>query len=72
MLATSGTFRLSAPGHGIRDKRYRRDIVYRFLLRLPTTLSERLKDAAKENGRSLNAEIVHRLKVSLEGWRQTS
>jgi hypothetical protein len=41
-------------------------------LRLPRPLTIRLKESAKENNRSLNAEIVHRLKVSLEGWRQTS
>ena len=39
--------------------------VYRFLLRMPTHLRERLKDAAEESGRSLNAEIVSRLDQSL-------
>ena len=39
--------------------------VYRFLLRMPTQLRERLKDATEESGRSLNAEIVSRLEQSL-------
>ncbi|HKI24141.1 MAG TPA: Arc family DNA-binding protein [Gaiellaceae bacterium] len=39
--------------------------VYRFLLRMPTHLRERLKDATEESGRSLNAEIVNRLEQSL-------
>jgi Arc-like DNA binding domain len=39
--------------------------VYRFLLRMPTHLRERLKDATEESGRSLNAEIVSRLEQSL-------
>jgi hypothetical protein len=38
---------------------------YRFLLRLPQELRELLADAAAESGRSLNAEIVHRLGDSL-------
>ena len=41
-----------------------------FNLRLPESLRERLRAAAKENGRSLNAEIVYRLRVSLEGYRR--
>ena len=39
--------------------------VYRFLLRMPTHLRERLTDATAESGRSLNAEIVNRLEESL-------
>ena len=39
--------------------------VYRFLLRMPTHLRERLTDATAESGRSLNAEIVSRLEQSL-------
>jgi hypothetical protein len=39
---------------------------YRFLLRLPQELRGRLTEAATESGRSLNAEIVHRLGESLE------
>ena len=39
--------------------------VYRFLLRMPTHLRERLTDATAESGRSLNAEIVNRLEKSL-------
>ncbi|HVU77276.1 MAG TPA: Arc family DNA-binding protein [Gaiellaceae bacterium] len=39
---------------------------YRFLLRMPETLRRRLSEAAESAGRSLNAEIVHRLEQSLE------
>ncbi len=37
------------------------------LLRLPDGMRDRLKEAASENGRSLNAEIVQRLQQSLSG-----
>jgi Arc-like DNA binding domain len=40
--------------------------VYRFLLRMPERLREPLKAASKMAGRSLNAELVHRLERSLE------
>jgi hypothetical protein len=36
-------------------------------LRLPTVLHRRLTGAAVDNGRSLNAEIVRRLRRSFEG-----
>ncbi|MGZ4291188.1 MAG: Arc family DNA-binding protein [Gaiellaceae bacterium] len=39
---------------------------YRFLLRMPQELRDRLVDAAQSNGSSLNREIVHRLEASLE------
>jgi hypothetical protein len=39
---------------------------YRFLLRLPEELRPRLTKAAARAGRSLNAELVHRLQRSLE------
>lgn len=35
-------------------------------LRLPAELKDRLMALAEENGRSLNSEIVRRLKASLE------
>jgi predicted HicB family RNase H-like nuclease len=38
-------------------------------LRLPTALHQRLKSEAVDNGRSLNSEIVQRLRRSLEGSR---
>jgi Arc-like DNA binding domain len=40
--------------------------VYRFLLRMPDELRERLAASARSAGRSLNREIVHRLEESLE------
>jgi sugar lactone lactonase YvrE len=42
------------------------DGVYRFLLRMPEELRERLTQASSASGRSLNKEIVHRLEGSLE------
>ena len=50
--------------------RYMAGEVYRFLLRMPTQLRERLKDATDESGRSLNAEIVSRLEQSLAETRK--
>ena len=40
--------------------------IYRFLLRMPQELRERLTDSASDSGRSLNREIVHRLEESFE------
>ncbi|QOD84862.1 Arc family DNA-binding protein [Chromobacterium haemolyticum] len=37
----------------------------KFMLRLPDGMRSRIAKAAKTNGRSMNAEIVHRLAVSL-------
>ncbi|HET7449012.1 MAG TPA: Arc family DNA-binding protein [Gaiellaceae bacterium] len=42
------------------------DGVYRFLLRMPQELRDRLTSSASESGRSLNREIVERLQESLE------
>jgi len=39
-------------------------------LRLPADVHKNLTDAAAKSERSLNAEIVHRLRVSLEGWKR--
>jgi predicted HicB family RNase H-like nuclease len=38
-------------------------------LRLPANLHQRLAEQAQENGRSLNAEIVQRLRASMDGWK---
>ena len=37
-----------------------------FNVRMPADLKEKIEEAAKENGRSMNAEIVYRLQQSLE------
>jgi hypothetical protein len=37
-----------------------------FLVRFPDGLRDRIRDAAKESGRSMNAEIVHRLEKTFE------
>jgi predicted HicB family RNase H-like nuclease len=40
----------------------------KFNLRLPPGLKTNLEAAAMQNDRSLNAEIVHRLRASCEGY----
>jgi len=37
----------------------------KFMLRLPNGMRDRIKDAAEQNGRSMNSEIVMRLESSL-------
>ncbi len=37
-----------------------------FNVRMPADLKEKIEEAAKENGRSMNAEIVYRLQRSLD------
>ncbi|MBK0415194.1 Arc family DNA-binding protein [Chromobacterium haemolyticum] len=37
----------------------------KFIVRFPDGMRSRIAEAAKTNGRSMNAEIVHRLAVSL-------
>jgi len=39
-------------------------------LRLPPELHVRLEEAKKENDRSLNNEIVQRIRQSFKDWRQ--
>lgn len=39
----------------------------KFMIRLPEGMRERIAEAAKTNGRSMNAEVVARLEKSLEG-----
>jgi hypothetical protein len=43
---------------------------HHFALRVPVELWPLIRDAAKENGRSVNAEIVYRLRQSLTGYRR--
>ena len=40
------------------------DLADKFMLRMPDGMRDRLKAAAKENGRSMNAEIIARLERS--------
>jgi uncharacterized repeat protein (TIGR01451 family) len=42
---------------------------YRYLLRIPEELREKLAESAKEQGRSFNAEVGHRLTQSFESRR---
>lgn len=39
-------------------------------LRVPADLSAKLRDAAEQNGCSVNAEIIRRLRASLESYRR--
>lgn len=41
-----------------------------FMVRLPPGFREQIKELAKENGRSMNSEIVQRLKESLKNERK--
>ncbi len=45
---------------------YPSDNVDKLLLRFPEGMRDRIKDAAKKSGRSMNAEVVHRLANSLD------
>lgn len=40
-----------------------------FNVRMPADLKEKIEEAAKENGRSMNAEIVYRLQRSIEDYQ---
>lgn len=40
------------------------DLADKFMLRMPDGMRDRIAEAAKVNGRSMNAEIVHRLSES--------
>lgn len=44
----------------------------RFMLRLPDGMRDRIKAAAEENARSMNAEIIARLEASFVPGRGTS
>lgn len=37
-----------------------------YIVRFPDGMRDRIKDAAAQNGRSMNAEIIHRLQITLE------
>ncbi len=41
-----------------------------FNLRLPADLRATLEQLAKENQRSLNAEIIYRIRRGIEGYRR--
>jgi hypothetical protein len=46
------------------ETKYPSHTLDKFQLRLPEGMREKIKEAAKESGRSMNAEIVHRLEES--------
>ena len=48
------------------DKKYPSDLQDRFQLRLPVGMRDQIKEMADRSGRSMNAEIVHRLIESIE------
>ncbi|GLK71272.1 Arc family DNA-binding protein [Ancylobacter dichloromethanicus] len=45
------------------------DLADKVMLRLPTGMRDRLAAAARETGRSMNAEIVSRLEKSLDQFK---
>ncbi len=47
------------------EKQYPSDKQDKFMLRFPDGMRDRIRDEADANGRSMNAEIVHRLRQSL-------
>lgn len=47
------------------DHKYPSQTAERFQIRLPDGMRDAIRDAAEKNGRSMNAEIVHRLEASL-------
>ena len=47
------------------QKKHPSDLAERFQVRMPTGLRDRIAEAAKGNGRSMNSEIVARLEASL-------
>ena len=49
------------------DKPYPSDAADKFIVRLPPGMRDTIAEAAKANGRSMNAEIIHRLEQSLAG-----
>jgi hypothetical protein len=38
-------------------------------IRPPASLKEKLMEAAKENRRTLNQEVIRRLELSFDGWK---
>ncbi|QDI82365.1 Arc family DNA-binding protein [Methylorubrum populi] len=48
------------------------DIADKFMLRMPEGMRDRLKTAAEENNRSMNAEIIARLQVSLDASKSAT
>lgn len=45
-------------------KNFPSDSLDKFMLRFPSGMREQIKEESNKNGRSMNAEIVHRLEVS--------
>ncbi|AHD09998.1 Arc family DNA-binding protein [Phaeobacter gallaeciensis] len=48
------------------DSKYPSELAERFQVRLPEGMRDRIKAAAAENNRSMNAEIVHALQLYLD------
>jgi predicted HicB family RNase H-like nuclease len=38
-------------------------------VRMPSPLKAQIEEAAAASGRSVNAEILHRLRVSFDAWK---
>lgn len=48
------------------------DVADKFMVRFPDGMRDRIAEAAKNNGRSMNAEIVHRLEMSFITQKQVN
>jgi len=48
------------------DQQYPSRLAERFQVRLSDGLRDRIRDAAKHSGRSMNSEILHRLETSFD------
>ena len=49
----------------MKEKTYPSEKLDKFMLRFPDGMRDAIRQAAEASGRSMNAEIVHRLQVSL-------
>lgn len=54
------------------DKTYPSDTQDRFMVRMPDGLRDRIAEVAKENNRSMNAELVSRIESSFEAKDQSA
>jgi hypothetical protein len=45
-------------------------VIHKYLLRLPEDLWRKIVECAHQNNRSANAEIIHRLRRSVDGYQR--
>lgn len=58
-------------GFSLAIKKFPSQLQERFIVRLPDGMRDRLADAAKASGRSMNSEIVARLEASIAANSET-